>query len=164
MTRKPNRARRAKKARVNARNRELEHSSAQSASDEVLAGQFHRRQSLRKEFHIAVPIDVAMTSLAEPAFVDLLRLTKLANSPRSEPAEGSETPDYGTAFEAYERLLKSQTEKKQDTARSSAQYYVPSHGSFLPLRRFFQRTVFSRYGMKYASFLLGLRSVLAKYP
>ena len=72
--------------------------------------------------------------------------------------------DYGTAFEVYEKLLKSQTEKKQDTARSSAQYYVPSSGSFLPLRRLFQRIIFSRYGMKYTFFLLGLRSVLAKYP
>ena len=35
----------------------------------------------------------------------LILLTKLANSPRPEPVEGSETPDYGTAFEKHDECL-----------------------------------------------------------
>ena len=39
-----------------------------------------RRKRLREEFHIALPVAVALERFAEPEFIDLLRLTKLANS------------------------------------------------------------------------------------
>ncbi|QJR36519.1 hypothetical protein [Gemmatimonas groenlandica] len=80
MNGKPNEKRRRQKQRAAERRQASNQKAKEQVSDEQHAHAFRRRQSLRKECHIALPIDIARRELAEPAFVDLLRLTKLTNS------------------------------------------------------------------------------------
>ena len=77
---KPNEKRRAQKRRAEASRRAVDRAAELQLSDERHACAFRRRQSLRDECHIAMPIDLAQKELAEPAVIDLLRLTKLTNS------------------------------------------------------------------------------------